>query len=85
MFHCSANGNSVSLLLAVQRSRQRDEPLDGDVQVGDAVQDKRNQLLVLFLSQELDEGLGPKRLSQLRSVETVLGEAVVKVVRYCIP
>lgn len=37
--------------------------LDGDVQVGDVVQDKVGQLLVLVLADPLDEAVGGQRLA----------------------
>lgn len=52
--------------------------LDGDVQVGNVVQDKVGQLLVLVLADPLDEAVGGQRLAQLVRGQAVLGEAVVE-------
>lgn len=61
-------------------SDKSDSPLDGDVQVGDVVQDKLDEFLVLLLSNVTDER-GPRDLlAELVSNETVLGESVVEVV-----
>lgn len=52
--------------------------LDGDVQVGNVVQDKVGKLLVLILTNPLDEAVGGERLTQLVCGQAVLGEAVVE-------
>ncbi len=52
--------------------------LDGDVEVGNVVQDKVGELLVLGLADPLDEAVGGQRLAELEGREAVLGEAKVK-------
>jgi hypothetical protein len=58
-------------------------PLDGDVQVGNVVQDKLDELLVFLLSNMTDEGSPGQFLAELVGDETVLGETIVKVVDDC--
>lgn len=53
-------------------------PLDGDVEVGDVVQAKVCELLVLGLADPADEAVGGEGLAQLVGREAVLGEAVVE-------
>lgn len=52
--------------------------LDRDVQVGNVVQDEVGKLLVLVLTNPLDEAVGGERLAQLVCGQAVLGEAVVE-------
>ena len=52
--------------------------LDGDVEVGDVVQDELDQLLVLVLADPLDEAVGLELLTELDGCEAVLGEAEVE-------
>ena len=52
--------------------------LDGDVHVGNVVQDERGQLLVLLLSDPLDEAAGRQRLAVLEGSQAVLGKAEVE-------
>lgn len=52
--------------------------LDGDVQVGNVVQDEVGKLLVLVLTNPLDKAVGGERLAQLVCGQAVLGEAVVE-------
>ena len=52
--------------------------LDGDVEVGNVVQAEVGKLLVLVLTNVLDEAVGGQLLAELESLETVLGEAVVE-------
>jgi hypothetical protein len=71
----SADGADVDHAVAELDERSS---LDGDVQVGNVVQDKVGQLLVLVLADPLDEAVGGQRLAQLVRGQAVLGEAVVE-------
>jgi hypothetical protein len=55
-------------------------PLDGDIHVGNVVQEELDELFVLVLSDPLDEGLRSELLTELVRGQSVLGETVVKVV-----
>lgn len=71
----SANGTDVD-----HTGPELDEgaPLDGDVQVGNVVENKLDKLLVRLLANVLDEAVGGERLAELEGREAVLGEAEVK-------
>jgi hypothetical protein len=56
--------------------------LDGDVEVGDVVQDEVDQLLVLLLADPLDEAGRGQRLTRLERRKAVLGEAEVEEALY---
>jgi hypothetical protein len=71
----SADGADVDHAVA---ELDKGSSLDGDVQVGNVVQDKIDQLLVLVLADPLDEAVGGQRLAQLVRGQAVLGEAVVE-------
>ena len=58
-------------------------PLDGDIQVGDVMQDELDKLLVLLLSNVTDERGSRELLAELVGDKTVLREAVVKVIDDC--
>lgn len=58
-------------------------PLDGDVQVGNVVEDELYHLLVVLLTEVPDEGLGRELLTELVGRQAVLGEAVVEVIDDC--
>lgn len=83
--------NSMKVPLQVEESagaRQdeedvKDAPLDGDVEVGNVVEDEADELLVLVLAEVLDEALALERLAELDRRQAVLSEAVVKVARDC--
>lgn len=62
---------------------ERDVPLDGDVEVGDVVQDEPDELLVLFLAEPLDKALRLELLAETDRSQAVLGKAKVKVVGDC--
>lgn len=51
---------------------------DGDVKVGDVVQDELDELLVGFLADPADEAVGLERLAELVRRQAVLGEAKVE-------
>jgi len=51
---------------------------DGDVEVGDVVQDEARQILVLVLADPLDEARGRQLFPQLVGCQAVLGEAEVE-------
>lgn len=53
-------------------------PLDGDVEVGDVVQDKLDEVFVVVLADVLDEGVGGEGLAELEGGEAVFGEAKVE-------
>jgi hypothetical protein len=78
--------SSVFALYLVITSPERKElnaPLNRNVQVGNLVQDKPDELLVLLFPKELDEALTLEVLTELDSGQTVLGEAEVEVVGDC--
>jgi hypothetical protein len=52
--------------------------LDGDVEVGNVVQDEAHQLLVLRLADPLDEAVGGQLLAEPVGCEAVLGEAEIE-------
>jgi hypothetical protein len=52
--------------------------LDGDVEVGNVVEAKVDELLVLVLADPLDEAVGGQGLAELVGDEAVLGEAKVE-------
>lgn len=52
--------------------------LDGDVEVGNVVEDKVGELLVLGLADPLDEAVGGQGLAELEGRQAVLGEAKVE-------
>lgn len=52
--------------------------LDGDVEVGNVVQHKVGELLVLGLAEPLDEAVGGQGLAELEGREAVFGEAEIK-------
>jgi hypothetical protein len=58
--------------------RGRNGPLDGDVHVGNVVEDEVDERLVLLLADKLDERLGRERLAELVRRQAVLGKAEVK-------
>lgn len=62
---------------------ERNVPLDGDVEVGDVVQDEPDELLVLFLAEPLDKALRLELLAETDRSQAVLGKAKVKVVGDC--
>jgi len=62
-----------------QAHRLQELPLDGNIHVGEVVQDKFNEDLVIFLAEIFDEGLRRELLSHLVGGETVLGERIVEV------
>ena len=63
-----------------KEERRGDRPFYWDVQIGDVVQDKVGELLVLLLSQPADEGLLRKLFAKLVRCEAVLGEEVVEII-----
>ncbi len=71
----TANGADIDHAVAELDERAA---LDGDVQVGNVVEDERGQLLVLLLSDPLDEAAGRQRLAVLEGSQAVLGKAVVE-------
>lgn len=71
----SADGADVDHAVA---ELDKGSSLDGNVQVGNVVQDEVGKLLVLVLANPLDEAAGRERLAQLVCGQTVLGEAVVE-------
>lgn len=56
--------------------------LDGDVEVGDVVQDEVDELLVLGVADPLDEARARQRLAQLPGRQPVLAEAEVEHARH---
>jgi len=53
-------------------------PLDGDVEVGDVVQDEAHELLVLVLADPLDEAVGGEGHAVPERRQAVLGEGEVE-------
>jgi hypothetical protein len=68
----------------VQALRGKDIPLDGNVYLTEISKDKVDHLLVLVLSNVLDERSRVELLSELPSSQSVLGEAVIPVVGDCL-
>lgn len=66
-----------------RRTAARGAPFDGDVQVGDVVQDKVREDLVAFLADEFDEGLRGQLLPELVRRQPVLRECVVELFEDC--
>lgn len=52
--------------------------LDGDVKIGNVVEDKVGELLVLRFTDPLDEAVRGQGLAKLERCETILGEAKVE-------
>ena len=52
--------------------------LDGDLEVGNVVEDKLDELLVVVLAEPLDEGVGGQLLATLVGSEAVLGKGKVE-------
>jgi len=71
----AADGRDVDHAVAVL---DEGAALDGDVEVGDVVQDEAHELLVLVLANPLDEAVGGELLAELVGRQAVLGEAEVE-------
>lgn len=73
--------NSINVPLGnVSSAVHHYPPLDGDVEIGNVVKDKLDNLLVLFLADVLDEA-GRRELGrELVRGQTVLGKRIVKVI-----
>lgn len=71
----AADGGDVDHAVAELDERAA---LDGDVEVGDVVQDEVDELLVLLVADPLDEARAGKRLAQLPGRQPVLAEAEVE-------
>ncbi len=56
--------------------------LDGDVEVGDVVQDEADELLVALLAEPADEAVARQRGAQLERRQPVLAEAEVEQARH---
>lgn len=67
-------------MVSSPRERKRHAPLDGNVEVGNVVEDEADELLVLLLAEPLDEALRLELLAETDRSEAVLGKAKVKVV-----
>lgn len=71
----AANGADIDHAVA---ELDKGAALDGDVEVGNVVQAKVDELLVLGLADPLDEAVGGQGLAELERRQAVLGEAKVK-------
>lgn len=71
----AANRADIDHAVAVLDERAA---LDGDVQVGNVVQDEAHQLLVLVLADILDEAVGGQRVAELVGGKAILGKAEVE-------
>ncbi len=71
----TANGADVDHAVA---ELDKGSALDGDVEVGNVVQAKVDELLVLGLADPLDEAVGGQRLAELEGCQAVFREAKVK-------
>ena len=79
----SARAKEEHQLSGLVRCTIGNVPLDGDVEVGDVVQDEPDELLVLFLAEPLDKALRLELLAETDRRQAVLGKAKVKVVGDC--
>lgn len=71
----TANGAHVDHAVA---ELDKGTALDGDVEVGNVVEDKADELLVLVLADPFDEAVGGQLGAHLVGRQTVLGEAEVE-------
>lgn len=70
--------------MSIYHSKQldfgEDEPLNGDVHVGDIVENEVDELLILFLTDEFNERLGCKLLSHFIRSQSIFSEREVEII-----